>query len=335
MTTLKELAKLLNVSISTVSKALNDSADIGPETKKRVRDAAELYNYKPNKMALGLKINQTKTIGVIVPDILNHFFAKVLFGIEKAASEKSYDTIVCISHESYQNEQQSINVLTNGRVDGFIMSLATETLEKNHVNHLKTSHSIKQPIVLFDRVSEKINCDKVVIDDQQAIYNATKYLIESGRQKIAFVSDIAHLEIGGLRQEGYTKALTENGLPTNDQLILTIDQKDEAHQDIKRFLLSQDIDAVISADNTSGIMCVNIAKDLGFKVPKDIAVIGFGDEETSYLSYPQMSYINQNAEDIGREATELLIQRLENKSEKTVNYKTIKMSTSLYPKATT
>ncbi len=335
MTTLKELSKLLNVSVSTVSKALNDSPDIGPATKQRVREVAELYNYKPNKMALGLKINQTKTIGVIIPDILNQFFAKVLYGIEKTASEKGYDTIVCISHETYLDEQKNIEVLTNGRVDGIIMSLSTETLDKNHVNHLKRIHSNKQPIVLFDRVSDKINCDKVVIDDQQSIYNATEFLIKQGKKNIAFVSNISHLAIGALRQKGYEKALKANQLNVEPRWVLNLFDQENTQERIKSFLEHETIDAIISADNTSGIMVVNIAKDLGFSIPKDIAVIGFGDEQTSNLSYPQMTYINQNAEDIGRETTTLLIQRLEEKNKDKINYKTIKMSTSLSEKSST
>lgn len=334
MTTLKDLSKLLNVSISTVSKALNDSNDIGEKTKIRVKEAAELYNYTPNQMALGLKNNQTKTIGVIIPNILNHFFAKVIFGIEKAARQQSYDTIICISHEKYANEVSSLEVLTNGRVDGFIMSLASETLAKQHVNHIKTLKKTDQPIVLFDRVSEKLNCDKIIIDDAQSLYKATQHLIENGRQNIAFVSQITNLEIGKLRLSGYRKALKEADLPFDEQKVLKLSAAENSHQFMKRFLLSQKIDAIVSADNTSGIMLINSAKDLGFEVPKDIAIMGFGDEETSYLTYPQMSFINQNPEEIGKTATELLIQRIEDKGDQQHNFKTIKLSTALALRAT-
>ncbi|MDN6280871.1 MAG: LacI family transcriptional regulator [Psychroflexus sp.] len=334
MTTLKDLAKLLNVSISTVSKALNDSDDIGEKTKIRVKEAAELYNYTPNQMALGLKNNQTKTIGVIIPNILNHFFAKVIFGIEKAARQHSYDTIICISHEKYASEVNSLEVLTNGRVDGFIMSLASETLAKEHVNHIKTFKKADQALVLFDRVSEKITCDKIIIDDEQSLYKATQHLIKNGRQNIAFVSQITNLEIGKLPLSGYRKALKKADLPFDEQKVLKLSTSENAHQLMKGFLLSQDIDAIVSADNTSGIMLINTAKDLGFEVPKDIAVIGFGDEETSYLTYPQMSYINQNPEEIGKTATELLIQRIENETNDQHNFKTIKLSTSLALRAT-
>lgn len=333
MTTLKELAKLLNVSISTVSKALSDSDDIGAKTKKRVKEAAELYNYKPNQMALGLKNNQTKTIGVIIPNILNHFFAKVLFGIEKAARQQSYDTIVCISHEKYANEVSSLEVLTNGRVDGFIMSLSAETLAKEHVNHIKTLKRADQPIVLFDRVTEKLDCDKIIIDDQHSMYEATKQLIENGRKNIAFVSNITNLEIGQLRLSGYQKALKESDISFDENKILKLTSIENPHQSMIKFLLSQKIDAIVSADNTSGIMMINAAKDLGFKVPKDIAVIGFGDKETSYLTYPQLSYIDQNPEEIGKTATEILIERIEDKNQKH-KYRTIKLSTSLTLKAT-
>ena len=210
MVTLKQLAKELNVSISTVSKALNNSAEIGEDTIKRVKELAELYNYKPNKVALSLKQNKTKTIGVIIPDILEHFLAKVLFGIEREANLHGYNIITCISNDSLEKEKESLQLLANGSVDGFILSVAKETQIKNEVNHFKKTIIQGLPIVMFDRVAHDVLCDKVIVDDFEATYNATKSLIEENRKKIAFISNIDGLSVGKLRERGYMKAILEH-----------------------------------------------------------------------------------------------------------------------------
>src|SRR5690606_20126656 len=218
MVTLKQLAKELNVSISTVSKALNNSKEIGDDTTKRVKELAELYNYKPNKVALSLKQNKTKTIGVIIPDILNHFLAKVLFGIEREAALHGYNIITCISNESLDQEKESLQLLANGSVDGFILSVAQETQIKNEVNHFKEAISLGLPIVMFDRVAHDVLCDKVIVDDFDAVYKATKMLLLEGRKNIAFISSIDDLSVGKLRERGYNKAILEH----SDQLPLVL-----------------------------------------------------------------------------------------------------------------
>jgi len=210
MVTLKQLAKELNVSVSTVSKAINNSEEISKNTIIRVKELATFYNYKPNKVALSLKSNKTNTIGVIIPDILNHFFAKVLFGIEKDAAKKGYNIITCMSNESMKKEIGSLQLLANGSVDGFILSVAEETQLKSEIEHFNNTMKQGLPIVMFDRVANDVRCDKVIIDDFDATNKATKLLMDQGRKAIAFISNINDLNVGKLREAGYKKALINN-----------------------------------------------------------------------------------------------------------------------------
>lgn len=316
MVTLKELAKQLNVSVSTVSKALHDAKDIGEETKKRIKEAAELYNYRPNRTALALKVNKTNTIGVVVPDILNPFFAKVLHGIEEFATLKGYDTIICVSHEQLKKEAKSVELMLQGRVDGFIISLSAETLSKENFLHLDQISLNKKGLVLFDRTTSEIDCDKVIINDQKAIYEATKILISKKKTKIAFVSTIEDLPIGLLRKGGYQRALLDHGLEPDPNLVLDLTGSSQPHGLIKAFLSLHEFDAVISADNTSSLMFQNIVTSENPELIKEIMLIGFSDEKNALLSYPRINYIDQKAMQIGEKAAEMLINRLETKDSK-------------------
>lgn len=325
MVTLKQLAKELNVSISTVSKALNNSEEIGEETVKRVKELAALYNYKPNKVALSLKQNKTKTIGVIIPDILNHFLSKVLFSIEREATKHGYNIITCISNESLEKEKESLQLLANGSVDGFILSVAKETQVKNEIEHFKNTINSGLPIVMFDRVAHDVLCDKVIVDDFEATYNAAKRMIEEQRKKIAFFSDIEGLSVGKLRERGYKKALEE--LAKQEPLVLHLTKKDDPQKKIKQFFKkNKGIDGVISADSSSGVIAINTAVNLGLKVPKDISVIGFSSKAVSNHSIPKLTTIRQHAKEIGASATQLLIQRMQNNGDEDVKTKIVKTS---------
>ncbi|MBJ6367761.1 LacI family DNA-binding transcriptional regulator [Snuella sedimenti] len=326
MVTLKQLAKELNVSISTVSKALNNSEEIGEETVKRVKELAELYNYKPNKVALSLKQNKTKTIGVIIPDILNHFLAKVLFGIEREAANHGYNIITCISNESLEKEKESLQLLANGSVDGFILCVAQETQMKNEVQHFKSTIKKGLPIVMFDRVAHDVLCDKVIVDDFESTYNATKSLLEEGRKQIAFISNIDDLSVGKLRERGYAKAILEN--PELKVLALRMGRYDDHQKKIRTFFEeNKGIDGVVAADSASGVIAINMAASLGFKVPEDVSVIGFSSKSVSNHSIPRLTTIRQHAKDIGANAAQLLINRLQNNlGEDDVKTKIVKTS---------
>jgi LacI family transcriptional regulator len=327
MVTLKQLAKELNVSISTVSKALNNSEEIGEETVRRVKELAELYNYKPNKVALSLKNNKTKTIGVIIPNILNRFFAKVLFGIEREANKHGYNIITCISNESLEKEKEGLQLLANGSVDGFILSVSEETQINNEIEHFKKTINQGLPIVMFDRVAHDVLCDKVIVDDFDATFNATKSLILEKRKKIVFISNINDLSVGKLRERGYNKAIVESN--TLKPLVLRITKNDDHQNKIKLFFKkNKGIDAVIAADSSSGIIALNTAISLGLKVPKDISVIGFASKSESNHTIPKLTTIRQHAKSIGVNAAQLLINRMRFAT-KDDDIKTIIVKTSL------
>lgn len=313
MSSLKELAKLLGVSISTVSKALNNADDISENTKIRVRELAEAMNYQPNKMGAGLRNKKSKTIGVIIPDILNSFFAEVLFGIEKQCSKKGYDTLVCISNEMTKKEAEKVRLLKSGSVDGFLISLAAQTLKNGDINHIKNNID-PQKLVLFDRLSDQINCDKVGVDDQKITYQVTKQLIEKGYKKIAFLSSINNLNLGKLRKKGYLKALSEYSSANDNTMVLSLESRAAMHKKLVNWIQKNPADAVIAADNSSGIMFQNCLLTQNLRKAKKVTVIGFSNDKNALLTFPKMNYIDQNASMIGEKAAELLIKRLESNS---------------------
>lgn len=317
MTTLKELAILLNISVSTVSKALNDSHEISENTRIRVKELATKLNYKPNRIAQQLKTNKSRTIGVILPTVINPFFAEVLHGIETTATNNDYDIIVCLSNETLSKEKRSLELLSNGSVDGFIMAVARESQVKKQVEHIETIIDGKLPVLMFDRVVADIKCDKVIVDDYQSLYETTEYLIkEEGRKNILLVSNIEELSVGQLRIKGYTKALEDNNLEPN---ILKLDHAVDIDVEKRIYNYLKDnsnIDAILSIDHITGIVAINMAVKLGKEVPKDLSVIGFGYEHTQLLSSPKISIIHQKAHKIGEMSMKLLIENINDKDHK-------------------
>lgn len=311
MTTLKELSKLLNLSISTVSKALNDSHEISDNTKKRVNELAEKLNYKPNRIAQQLKTNKSKTIGVILPTVTNPFFAEVLHGIEMAATNSDYDIIVCLSNETLHKEKRSLELLSNGSVDGFIMAVARESQVKKQTDHIRTAIKSKLPVLMFDRVVNDIECNKVIVDDFQSVYEATEHLIVNEKRKnILLVSNIEELSVGKLRIEGYSKALKNHKLKPK---ILKLDNAIDVEVESKIYNYlkeNKSIDAILSIDHVTGIVAINMAKNLGRNIPKDLSVVGFGYDHTQLLSSPKISIIHQKAHKIGEMSTKLLIDNI-------------------------
>lgn len=318
MATLKELAKSLNVSISTVSKALNDADDIGEETKKRVKELAATLDYKPNKFALGLKTKHSKSIGVILPDIQNPYFAEVLYGIEKAALDAGFDTLICVSNESYQQEVKSVRMLTENLVDGIIISIAKETLNLKDFQHLEKLKSKKIQLVQFDRVSPNLACDSVQIDDQESVKNATQQLIDTGKKHIALISGLGSLNVAKNRIQGYKSALRENGISKHIK-ILEVDHIEKTHVQFKNFIQQNTFDAVISIDNKSGIIFQNILQHQFPERFENVKIISFIHEKDALLTSPPLNYINQRGAEIGAISFNLLKERILLKEDETKN----------------
>ncbi|MDG5491349.1 LacI family DNA-binding transcriptional regulator [Psychroserpens sp. SPM9] len=330
MVTLKHLAEQLNVSVSTVSKALHDSDEISPDTIERVKALAKFLNYKPNQLAVSLKNSKTNTIGVIIPNILNHFFAKALFAIEQEANKQGYNIITCLSNELYAKEVNSLQLLSNGSVDGFIMSIAEETQISNNLDHIEAILKQHVPIVLFDRVSEKITTDKVIIDDFDAAYQATNHLLSEGRKHIVLISNIDELSVGKLRTNGYHEALKEAKNYDSEPLVIAIKRDGSIEAEIEKLFKDHAaIDGIIAIDNTSGVVALHKALKLNYKVPEDLSIIGFSDENVLQFTDPKLSTISQHTIDVGKASVELLINRLQNKSETSTEIKTIKAQLQL------
>lgn len=328
--TLKQIAKELDVSISTVSKSLRNSMEISEDTRQKVQAFAKLYNYKPNNIALSLKNKKTKTICIIIPEIIHHFFATVISGVEHVANENGYNVIVCLSDESFDKEVINMEMLANGSIDGFIMSLSKETQHKRDFHHILEVINQGMPVVMFDRVTNDILCDKVIIDDNLAAYNATRFLIEKKLKKIALITTIDYVSVGKLRTDGYIKALKTNDLPVNEDLILKIEDINNFESKIDSLVKNNDLDAIFAVNELFAVTAIKVAKKYGKRVPEDISVIGFTDGIISKYSSPSISTVGQNGIKMGEKAAKMLIERLENEEEEyDEHYKTEVIETEL------
>jgi LacI family transcriptional regulator len=333
--TLKQIAKELNVSVSTVSKALNDSPEISEQTKIKIKEYAKLKNYKPNVIGLNLKNRKTKTIGVIIPNILNSFFAKVFSGIEKVADKKGYNVITCISNESLEKEIHTLEMLSNGTIDGFILSVSEEAQKLQEYNHFSAIINDGTPIVMFDRIADEVECDKVVVDDFDSALNSTQHLINLGCKNIALISSVDNLSVGKLRADGYLKALKDNDIPVNEKIILRTDSEDDMKAKIDT-IFDHKIDAIFALDENDSVAALRVSLKKGFRVPEDISIIGFADGIlASRRLSPSLTTVSQHGIEIGEVAAKRLIKRLEENEEETSDYETIVIKTVLKEREST
>ncbi|REE27644.1 LacI family transcriptional regulator [Winogradskyella pacifica] len=317
--TLKQIARELDVSISTVSKALRNSAEISDDTKQKVQAFAKLYNYRPNNIALSLKNRRTNTIGIIIPEIVHHFFSKVISGVELVANKRGYNVIIGLSNESFSKEVINMEMLANGSIDGFILSMSKETLKLQDYHHFNETMTQGMPIVMFDRVVSEIKCDKVIVDDFNGAKKAVKKLIENGCKSIALITTKDYVSVGKLRTQGYLEALEEHQMPPKAELILKIDESldYEAHlealeKEIEQLFQSNSkLDGVFAVNEIYALLAMKVARKLGLDVPNDVQVIGFTDGVLSKHATPSLTTVSQHAQRMGEKAAELLIDKLE------------------------
>lgn len=309
--TLKHIAKELEVSISTVSKALKNSEEIGQDTKDKIQAFAKFYNYRPNNIAISLKNKCTKNIGVIIPDIVHHFFTTVFRGIEKLASTKGYNVIICVSDESFDREVINMELLANGSIDGYIMSLSAETQLKNDFNHLKEVTEQGIPLVLFDRVTDEVQCDKVIINDTEIAYKAVQKFVDEGKIKIGLVTTEDYLNVSAKRAVGYRQALKANGLEINTSLTLKLPYFGESADLISDFFDTHEFDALLCVNEIFAVQCIRAAQQIGKKIPEDIAIIGFTNGILSQYTTPRLTTVAQHGELMGETAARMLIERIE------------------------
>ena len=308
--TLKQLSSILGVSISTISKALNDSHEISDATKKRIVKSAKLHNYQPNKIAVGLKSGKTNTIAVVIPSVQNSFFARALYGIESMISNTNYNIIVCLTKESHSKEVETFNMLSNGVVDGFIVAVSEETQNLQNYDHFHNVIENGKSVVMFDRVIESVNCGKVTTNDFTALSEATQKLIESERKQIILLSTIQGLNVGKQRAQGYIKAMEAAGLAP-----VLLESTDKlAGAVMADYLKSNPVDAIMALDTDASLSALKAVKSLGKKIPQDIAVIGYVSERMAHNLTPELTTINQHSYTIGNSAATMMVESLITKS---------------------
>ena len=323
--TLKDIAKTFDVSIATVSKALNDSHEISTKTKAKIQEYAKTHHYKPNVTALNLLNKNTKTIGVVIPNIMNSFFAKVFVGIENVASQNGYHLVSCISNESYEKEVKTLELLKYGTLDGIIISLAEETQIKKDYTHLKNTLNEGIPIVMFDRVSDELDCDKVVVNDLEGAFEATSHLIKSGCKRVALISVIDNLSVGKLRVEGYKKALQTFNIPIEERIIVRIGRDEDFDTAMKIILSDKTIDGLLCLEESAAVNVSRIVKQMNYRIPETMSIACFTNGKLLQHMTPSISAISQHGKYIGETAASMLIERIE-KEGKPFTTKVIKTS---------
>ncbi|KAI9431252.1 transcriptional regulator, LacI family [Russula earlei] len=313
--TIKDIAKALGLSTSTVSRALRDSYEISPETKKVVLEYAREINYRPNPIALSLKEKRSRSIGIVVSEIANSFFSQSINGIESVAHSKGYNVIIAQSLESYEREVMSMQFLASRSIDGCLLSVSTETKDFTHITDL---HARGLPIVCFDRIIESIDTHKVFIDNFQGAYDATTHLIRNGYRRIANLSNAENLSITRERLAGYRKALEDNDIEFDERMVkycphggMIYDEVDKASTELLK--QKPKPDALFASADKLTTNFMRYCKANKVIIPTDIAVIGFSNLDLTELLSPSLSVVRQPAFTMGQIAAELLINIIESK----------------------
>lgn len=315
--TLRDIAKALNLSISTVSRALTDSYQIGDKTKQQVLAYAKEHNYVPNRMAKGLKEGKSRSIGVIICSIDNNFMSQMLDGIDQYCSERGYQIIIMQSKELYEQEKANVNLLYGSGIDGLLISPSYQTIDFSHLTHLQ---EIGVPVVLFDRLSEHIDTHKVAVDNFKGAYDATMHLINNGYREIAHINWDTELSVATKRFEGYKKALEDAGIEPDNNLVKFFDttnaetlipQLDIALSELMR--LTPRPTAIFTATDLLSTKCLALLRKSNYHIPQDIAIVGFSNTDLADILSPSFSTVHQPSFEIGSLAAKQLLSLIEAK----------------------
>ena len=328
--TIKDIAKALGLSTSTVSRALRDSYEISPETKKLVLEYAQKINYHPNPIALSLKERRSRSIGVIVAEIANSFFSQAINGIESIANINGYNVIISQSRESFERELSNLQYLTSRSIDGLIISVSTET---KNFGFLEDLHEKGMPIVFFDRIAAEIDTHKVIVDNYKGAYDATRHLINNGFQTIAAIANPETLSITRERLAGYRAAMADHNIPVYEDLIKYCQHGGMLLPEVETAvgqLLDGDRkpDAILATSDKLTTGCLRSLNKKGIAVPEEIALVGFSNNDLTELLQPPLTIIKQPAFEMGEKATDLLLQLIESKKPVT-EFETITLATEL------
>jgi len=335
-TTLKQIAETLGISITTVSKALKNYPDVSEKTKKKVLELAQTLQYTPNSFAVNLRTKESRTIGLIIPEVVHHFFSNVINGIIAEAEKNGYLVIILQSNESLELEKKQVELLINKRVDGIIMSLSNESNDENHIKEILRREI---PFVQFDKISKFIPSSKVIINDQKAAFEATEHLIKKGCKKIAHIRGPVNPQNSIDRFLGYKKALEHYGIPFDYNLIYTC--KNVTFDEGKLFaeqLLKEhsDVDGIFVITDLVAVGVLAHFNENNIKVPQDIKVIGFSNWFMSQVITPKLSTVDQPSFEMGVESFNLLLEEINSRKELHVfTPKTIELTTNIIEREST
>jgi len=306
--TIYDVAKKINYSPSTVSRALSGHKSISKKTIKLVQDTAKKMNYRPNSLAAGLRKNKSKTIGVLMSRINRQFISSLISGVEEVARKSGYNVIISQSNDKYENEVDNAKTLYDSRIAGLIVSLAMETIDLSHFNQFIDKGI---PIVFVDRVPNEFNSYRVIIDNYSAGYKATKHLIEQGCKRIAHFAGAQHRNIYAERKKGFVDALRDHNLPVDEDLIIYFNTLDfnEGEQATKKLLkLSDPPDGIFSSNDTAAVSAIITAKKMGVKIPDELAIIGFNDDPIASIVDPSLSTVTHPAQNMGKLSAQRILE---------------------------
>ncbi|WP_298419710.1 LacI family DNA-binding transcriptional regulator [uncultured Kordia sp.] len=334
--TLKDIAETLGISITTVSKALKGYPDVSKKTRALVKELSETLNYKPNAFAVNLRTEESKTIGLIIPEIVHHFFSSVIKGIISQAEKKGYLVIILQSNESYALEKKQLDLLMNKRVDGILISLANGTADFKHITDIMDQG---KPIVMFDKIAKIVKCSKVIIDDRKAAYTATQHLIDTGCKRIAHFRGPLLPQNSIDRFLGYKKALLDNNMTYDPSLVYIFDDMTfEVGEMFARKILSEhtDVDGIFVNTDLVAIGAITEFNRQDIKIPEDISIVGFSNWFMSSAITPSLTTINQPGFEMGKMAFKQLYKELKaKKKKKDIVPKIIELETKLVKRNST
>lgn len=306
--TIKDIARQLGISVSTVSRALKDHPDINKETKRQVQELAKKLNYTPNAIALSLRNQKTSLVAVIIPEIIHHFFSCVISGIEHIAHDNGYNVLIFQSNEDVEREKSICQNIKNLRIDGVLISASKNTVNADHFQMLQNAGI---PIVFFDRICGTIDSDRVIVDDFNGAFSAVSYMIQTGCKRIAHLSAPQNMQIAQKRQLGYIEALKQGQLPIVPELIRPCDNQYDA-QNVARELmkLPNPPDGIFAVNDLAAAGAMYTVKRMGFHIPDDVAICGFTDGLVSTLTEPSLTTVEQHGDKMGETAMSLLMNRM-------------------------
>ncbi|EOZ98324.1 putative LacI-family transcriptional regulator [Indibacter alkaliphilus LW1] len=314
--TIKDIAKELNVSSSTVSRALKDYPGISDETKRKVKELADKLNYRPNAVALSLRKSKSFTIGVIIPEVVHFFFSTVISGIEEIAFANGYNVILCQTNERLDREKSSIETMLSNQIDGLLVSYSKETTDFEHFSKLM---KLEFPIVFFDRLPDLPNSINVTVNDYDGAYQAVTHLISQGYKKIVHLAGPKNLTISKKRREGYIQALEDAGISVNENLIVECPSGTEKESFDVTIKLFEDVDnrpdAIFAHHDIVGAGAMMALKSIGLKIPEDVGVVGYSNWQFSSMIDPPLSTVSQPGFNIGEKATTMLLDMINNKND--------------------